>query len=98
MEVIDELLTRLRPSRIIAGIFILLSLVAGYLLAGWWYGFGAQDVTHLEQICARVEHLDSLVDELPDQHAPPEEIRNEFAMLMQQCQEALGTPSIEQNE
>ena len=96
MEVIDELFTRLRPSRIVAGVFILLSLVAGYLLAGWWYGFGAQDVTHLEQICARVQHLDSLVDELPDQHAPPEEIRNEFAMLVQQCQEAFGTS--EQNE
>jgi hypothetical protein len=97
VEVIDELLTRLRPSRIIAGIFILLSLVAGYLLAEWWYGFGAQDVTPLEQICARVEHLGSLAEELHEQGAPTEEIRNEIAMLMEQCQEALGN-SIEQNE
>jgi len=97
VEKLSDLLARLRVSRLVAGVFILLSLVAGYLLAGWWYGFGAQDVTQLEQICARVEHLDSLVDELPDQHTPPEEIRNEFAMLVQQCQEALGG-SIEQNE
>ena len=81
----------------LAGAFILLSLVAGYLLAGWWYGFGAQDVTHFEQICARVDRLDSLLDGLPDQHAPPEEIRNEFAMLVQQCDEAVGN-SFEQNE
>ena len=97
MEKLTQLVTRLRVSRVFAGAFILLSLVAGYLLAGWWYGFGAQDVTHLEQICARVDRLDSLLDGLPDQHAPPEEIRNEFAMLVQQCDEAVGN-SFEQNE
>lgn len=97
MEKLTQLVTRLRVSRVFAGAFILLSLVAGYLLAGWWYGFGAQDVTHLEQICARVDRLDSLLDGLPDQHAPPEEIRSEFAMLVQQCDEALGN-SFEQNE
>jgi len=97
VEKLSQLVTRLRVSRVLAGAFILLSLVAGYLLAGWWYGFGAQDVTHLEQICARVDRLDSLLDGLPDQHAPPEEIRNEFAMLVQQCDEAVGN-SFEQNE
>jgi hypothetical protein len=97
VEKLTQLVTRLRVSRVFAGAFILLSLVAGYLLAGWWYGFGAQDVTHLEQICARVDRLDSLLDGLPDQHAPPEEIRNEFAMLVQQCDEAVGN-SFEQNE
>ena len=97
MEKLSELVTRLRVSRVLAGAFILLSLVAGYLLAGWWYGFGAQDVTHLEQICARADRLDNLLDRLPDQHAPPEEIRNEFAMLVQQCDEAVGN-SFEQNE
>ena len=97
MEKLSNLVARLRVSRLVAGVFILLSLVAGYLLAGWWYGFGAQDVTHLEQICARVDRLDSLLDGLPDQHAPPEEIRNEFAMLVQQCDEAVGN-SFEQNE
>ena len=97
MEKLSQLVTRLRVSRVLAGAFILLSLVAGCLLAGWWYGFGAQDVTHLEQICARVDRLDSLLDGLPDQHAPPEEIRNEFAMLVQQCDEAVGN-SFEQNE
>ena len=97
MEKLSQLVTRLRVSRVLAGAFILLSLVAGYLLAGWWYGFGAQDVTHLEQICARVDRLDSLLDGLSEQRAPPEEIRNEFAMLVQQCDEALGN-SFEQNE
>jgi len=97
VEKLTQLVTRLRVSRVLAGALILLSLVAGYLLAGWWYGFGAQDVTHLEQICARVDRLDNLLDRLPDQHAPPEEIRNEFAMLVQQCDEALGN-SFEQNE
>ena len=97
MEKLSNLVARLRISRLVAGVFILLSLVAGYLLAGWWYGFGAQDVTHLEQICARVHRLDNLLDRLPDQHAPSEEIRNEFAMLVQQCDEAVGN-SFEQNE
>ena len=97
MEKLNQLFARLRVSRLLAGVFILLSLVVGYLVACWWYGFGAQDVTHLEQICARVDRLDSLLDGLPDQHAPPEEIRNQFAMLVQQGDEALGT-SFEQNE
>jgi hypothetical protein len=97
VEKLNNLVARLRVSRLVAGVFILLSLAVGYLLAGWWYGFGVQDVTHLEQICARVDRLDSLIDGLPDQRAPPEEIRNELAMLVQQCDEAVGN-SFEQNE
>jgi hypothetical protein len=97
VEALSEFIARLRLSCIVAGVFVLLSLVAGYLLAGWWYGFGAQDVTPVEQICARIEHLDSLLDDLPEQRAPSEEIRNEFAMLVEQGQEALGN-SFEQNE
>ena len=90
MEKVRDLIARLPVSHLVAGAFILLSLAAGYLLAGWWYGFGAQDVTPLEQICARVEHLGVLAEELHEQGAPTEEIRNEIAMLMEQCQEALG--------
>jgi len=97
MEKLSQLFARLRVSRLLAGVFILLSLVAGYLLASWWHDFGAEDVTRLEQICARVEHVGSLLEELHEQGAATEEIRNELAMLMEQCQEALGN-SIEQNE
>jgi hypothetical protein len=97
VEKLSRLVTRLRVSRLLAGLFILLSLIAGYLLAGWWHGFGVQDVTPLQQICARVEHLGSLVEELHEQGASTEEIRNQLAMLVEQCQEALGN-SIKQNE
>jgi hypothetical protein len=71
------------------------ALVAGYLLAGWW--FGAQDTTPLRQICARVDYLNSLQEALPEQRAPTEEMRNQFTMLVAQCREALGNP-IEENE
>jgi hypothetical protein len=94
---LTDFIGRLRVSRLVAGMFILLSLIAGYLFAGWWYGFGAQDATTLRQICARVDYLEALQEALPEQRAPTEEIRNEFAMLVEQCREALGN-QIEQNE
>jgi hypothetical protein len=97
VEKLRQVVGRLRVSRLLAGVFIVLSVLAGYLVASWWHGFGSQDVTPLQQICGRVEHLGSLVEELHEQGASTEEMRNQLAMLMEQCQEALGN-SIEQNE
>jgi hypothetical protein len=58
MEGLSRFVPRLRVSRLVAGLLIALSVVAGYLLAGWW--FGAQDNTPVRQICARVDYLNSL--------------------------------------
>ena len=95
MEALSRLVPRLRVSRLVAGFLIALSVLAGYLLAVWW--FGAQDTTPLRQICARVDYLNSLQAALPEQRAVTEEMRNEFAMLVAQCREALGSP-IDENE
>src|SRR4051812_32942784 len=59
--------------------------------------FRTQDTTPLRQICARVDYLNSLQKTLPEQRAVTEEMRNEFAMLVVQCREALGSP-IDENE
>ena len=95
MEALSRLVPRLRVSRLVAGLLIALSVVAGYVLASWW--FGAEDTTPLRQICARVDYLNSLEQALPEQPAVTEEMRNEFAMLVVQCREALGSP-IDENE
>ena len=95
MEGLNRFVPRLRVSHLVAGLLIALSVVAGYLLAGWW--FGAQDTTPLRQICARVDYLNSLQEALPEQRAPTKEMRNQFAMVVAQCREALGNP-IEVNE
>src|SRR6058998_507834 len=41
MEALSGWLPRLRVSRLVAGLLIALSVVAGYVLASWW--FGAED-------------------------------------------------------
>jgi hypothetical protein len=71
-----------RPQISLAAVLLGAGFVAGYLIAeGWW---GVRDTTApLAQICARVDYVNSLQEELPAQWAASEEVRNEFAMLVQ---------------
>jgi hypothetical protein len=60
--------------------------VGGYLVAGWWSG--NRDATPLERICARVDYINGLQQEIEGQDARPE-LRNEFNSLVEECRAAL---------
>ena len=60
--------------------------VAGYFVAGWWSS--ARD-TSLAQICARVDYVNGLQENLNGQEAASEEVRAEFRALVEQCRTAL---------
>jgi len=61
--------------------------VAGYLIAGWWWG--TRDSTALAQICARIDYVNGLQEELQGQLAATHEVRDEFKALVEQCRTAL---------
>jgi len=88
MEGLSRLGPRLDVSRFAGVLLIGLAVFAGYLFAGWVSG--PRDTTQLARICAQVDYVNSLQDELPIQQAVNEEIRNEFAMLVAQCRLAVG--------
>ena len=81
---LSGLLPSLRVS-LVAGLACVISFVAGYLLAGGWSD--ADDATPLEQICVRVDQVNSLEEELPEQQ--DEEVRHQFKALVEQCRSAL---------
>jgi hypothetical protein len=56
------------------------------LLGGSWSD--ANDTTPLEQICARVDHVNSLEEDFPEQR--DEEVRHQLEALENQCQSALS--------
>jgi len=85
MEGLSRWLASLRVSRLVAALFIVLSVVAGYLFAGWLSG--GQDTTPLARICARVDYVNSLQEQLPERLS--EEMQNELALLGEQCRGAL---------
>jgi hypothetical protein len=85
MEGLSRWLASLRVSRLIGALLIALSVVAGYLFAGWL--LGPRDATPLAQICARVDYLNSLQQELREPLS--EEMRNEIRMLVGQCSGAI---------
>jgi hypothetical protein len=62
--------------------------VVGYLLAEWWAP-QARDKSPLAQICARVDYVNSLQENLEGQAAASEEVRAEFKALVEQCRVAL---------
>jgi len=53
--------------------------VAGYFLAGLWSS--ARDTNPLAQICARLDYLNGLQENLKGQDAASEEVRAEFRAL-----------------
>ena len=74
-------------SRLSAFLALAFCFVAGYLLAGWWSG--ARDTSPLAQICARVDYVNGLQENLTGQEAASEEVRAEFRALVEQCRTAL---------
>jgi hypothetical protein len=61
-----------RPEILLAAVLLGAGFVAGYLIAeGWW---GVRDTTApLAQICARVDYVNSLQEELPEMLAPEQQ-------------------------
>jgi len=80
----------LTTSRSTAILALAACFVAGYLFADWLSE--GRDQTPLEQICARVDHVDSLQENLTGQEAASEEARAEFKTLVEQCRAALEEP------
>jgi hypothetical protein len=74
-------------SRLVAFVALAFCFVAGYFLAGLWSN--ARDASPLAQICARVDYVNSLQENLPGQGAASEEVRAEFKTLVEQCRTAL---------
>jgi hypothetical protein len=79
---------RLTVSRLGPFLALALCFVAGYLLAGWWWG-AARDTSALAQICARVDYVNGLQENLKGQEAASEEVRAEFKALVEQCRTAM---------
>ena len=86
MQRLSRLLPSLRVSHLVAGLACVICFVAGYLLAGSWSD--ANHTTPLEQICARVDHVNSLEEDFPEQR--DEEVRHQLEALENQCQSALS--------
>jgi hypothetical protein len=63
---------------------IVFCFLAGYFLANWW---SKRDTSPLAQICARVDYVNGLQEELKD--AAAEELRIELRRLLEQCRTAL---------
>jgi hypothetical protein len=78
----------MRVSRLGAFLALAFCFVAGYLLAGWWWS-SARDTSPLAQICARVDYVNGLQENLKGQEAASEEVRAEFKALVEQCRTAL---------
>jgi hypothetical protein len=71
-------------TRLAAAIALVFCFVAGYFLANWW---SKRDTSPLAQICARVDYVNGLQEELKD--AAAEELRIELRRLLEQCRTAL---------
>ena len=76
-----------RLSLLVGFVALALCFVAGYLLAGWWSR--SRDTTPLAQICARVDYVNSLQENLKGQDAASEDVRLELKRLVEQCRTAL---------
>ena len=72
----------------VAFVALALCFVAGYLLAGWWSR--SRDTTPLAQICARVDYVNGLQENLKGgQDAASDEVGVELKALVEQCRTAL---------
>jgi hypothetical protein len=74
-------------SRLEAVLAFVICLGAGYLLADWWPK--PRDPRALAQICARVDYINSMQENLRGQAAASEEVQSEFKALVEQCRTAL---------
>ena len=73
--------------RLAALVALAFCFVAGYFLAGLWSS--ARNTSPLAQICARVDYVNGLQENLKGQEAASEEVRAEFKALVEQCRTAL---------
>jgi hypothetical protein len=89
MEALRGSLRSLRVPRYVAIILLALFVVAGYLTASWLWGARDRSTTPLAQICARVDYIKGLQEQIPEQQAMGEAIHDEFKVLVEQCREAL---------
>jgi hypothetical protein len=89
MEALSGSLRSLRVPRYVVIILLALCVVAGYLTARWLWSARDRSTTPLAQICARVDYINGLQEQIPDQQAMGEAIRDEFKALVEQCREAL---------
>jgi hypothetical protein len=85
MEGLSHWLASPRLSRLVGALIIMLCVVAGYLFVSWLSG--GRDTTPLARICARIDYVNSLQQQLSEPLS--EEMQNEFAMLVEQCRAAL---------
>ena len=69
-------------------ILLALCVVAGFLMAFWWSDLG-NTAGQLREICAQVEYIDSLQEDLKGQQHPAKQVRDEFRALVEQCRTAL---------
>ena len=74
-------------SRLVALVALALCFVAGYFSAGLWSN--ARDTSPLAQICARIDYVNGLQENLNGQEAASEEVRAEVRALVEQCRTAL---------
>jgi len=74
-------------SRLVAFVALAFCFVAGYVLAGLWSS--ARDTSPLAQICARVDYVNGLQENLKGQEAASEDVRAELKALVEQCRTAL---------
>ena len=72
------------------GAFLALALcfIAGYFVAGLLWT-STRDTSPLAQICARVDYVNSLQENLKGQDAASEDARGELKRLVEQCRAAL---------
>jgi len=73
-------------TRLTAVVALIFCFVAGYFLAGLWSSAG--DTSPLAQICARVDYVNSLQQNLHGQLAG-DEVGAELKALVEQCRTAL---------
>jgi hypothetical protein len=75
-------------SRIVTVVALAFCFAVGYLLAGWWSS--ARDTNLLAQICARVDYVNGLQENLKGgQDAAGDEVGVELKALVEQCRTAL---------
>jgi hypothetical protein len=73
-------------TRLAALVALVFCFVAGYFVADLW---SRRDTSPLAQICARVDYVNGLQENLKGQDAASEEVRAEFKVLVEQCRTAL---------
>ena len=81
--------TRWSPTVYRLGVLVALAFcfVAGYVVAGLWSS--ARDRSPLAQICARVDYVNGLQENLKGQDPASEEVSVGLKALVEQCRTAL---------